>query len=100
MATVGAFVGALVATYLLSRLLFWFLKSWDGGARRTIFVHAMSLIICILLGGIGFAINGAFAGVYALEIYAVPQFIWLVVDLVRGKLRHKDTGQSSESGKS
>lgn len=82
-ATVGQFVGALIATYFLSRLLFWFVKSWDGGARKIVLVHAMSLIVCGLLGGMGFAADGAFAGAYAISIYAVPQFIWMVIDLLR-----------------
>jgi hypothetical protein len=83
MATIGAFIGALVATYLFSRLLFWFVKGWDGGSRKVILVHAMSLIVCGLLGGMGFAADGAFAGAYAISVYAVPQFAWMVVDLLR-----------------
>jgi hypothetical protein len=100
MATIGGFIGALLITYLLSRLFLWFLKSWDGGTRRTILVHVISLILCGFLGGLGFANNGAFAGVHALEIYAVPQLIWLVTDLVRAKLRRRDAGQSLASVKS
>jgi|SRR5271155_3203028 len=83
MADIGKFIGALLATYLLSRLLFWLVKSWDGGTRKVVLVHAMSLTICGLLGGMSFAADGAFAGAYALTVYAVPQFIWMAIDLLR-----------------
>lgn len=99
MADVGKFIGALLATYLLSRLLFWFVKGWDGGARKVITVHVMSLTVCGLLGGMGFARDGAFAGVYAISVYAVPQFIWMAIDLVRlRKQNQRLQGHLLESG--
>jgi len=34
MAELGAFVGGLIPTLLISRLLLWLFRSWDGGATR------------------------------------------------------------------
>jgi hypothetical protein len=45
---VGGFIGAFIPTFLLSRLLLWLLKKWDGGTRKIILVHAVSLTACIL----------------------------------------------------
>lgn len=83
----GFFVGALIATYLVSRLLSWFMKSWDGGTRKVVVVHAMSLVVCGLIGGMSFAEDGAFAGAYAISVYAVPQLIWMLNDLPRQRKR-------------
>jgi hypothetical protein len=63
--TVGQFVGALFATGLLSRLFLWLFSGWDGGKRRIVLAHVMSLLTCGFLGGLGFANTGAFAGLYA-----------------------------------
>jgi hypothetical protein len=76
-------VGALVPTLLLSRLLLWITRTWDGGVSRLLLVHGVSLLICVLLGGLGLADGGAFAPGLATAQYALPQILWLAVDLVR-----------------
>ena len=71
------FVGALIATYLVSRALLWVLKGMDGSARITI-AHAGSWI---LITGIVFLIEG-----YAVDagvIYLLPQILWFIVDRAR-----------------
>lgn len=85
MAELGFFVGALVATFLISRLMLWLLKSWDGGAPRLVFAHAASWVAASFLAGMGMADGGAFAGARAAMSYALPQALWLIVDLVRNQ---------------
>lgn len=85
----GQFVGALVPTFLLSRLLLWVTKKWDGGLGRYFAVHLGSLLIAALIGGMGRADGGAFAPIEAAGVYAIPQVIWLVVDLVQFNARSR-----------
>jgi hypothetical protein len=83
MAELGVFVGALIPTFLISRLALWLLRTWDGGTSRLIAVHAASLLLISFIAGIGMADYGAFAGVRAITTYSLPQAVWLIVDLVR-----------------
>ena len=83
MAEIGFFVGALVPTFLISRLGLWLTRQWPGGVTRLVTVHCVSLLLTAFVGGIGMADGGAFAGAEAAMGYALPQAIWLIVDLVR-----------------
>lgn len=83
MAELGAFVGGLIPTLLISRLLLWLFRSWDGGATRLLVAHATSLILISFIAGMGMANGGAFAGASAVLTYALPQALWLIVDFVR-----------------
>jgi hypothetical protein len=77
----GFFVGAFVATFLVSRLLLWLVKSWDGGTRKVIVVHALSLVVCVLLALVGGAgEGGSSSAIYAMG-YAAPQLLWMLMDL-------------------
>jgi murein DD-endopeptidase MepM/ murein hydrolase activator NlpD len=89
----GQFVGALVPTFLLSRLLLWLTKRWDGGRGRYFTIHFGSLLIAALIGGMGRADGGAFAPIEAAGVYAIPQVIWLIVDLVRFNMKSHATLQ-------
>lgn len=88
MADIAFFVGALVPTFLISRLGLWLTRQWPGGNTRLITVHGVSLLLTAFVGGIGMADGGAFAGAEAAMGYALPQAIWLIVDLVRFTRRH------------
>lgn len=83
MADIAFFVGALVPTFLISRLGLWLTRQWPGGATRLITVHGVSLLLTAFVGGMGMADGGAFAGAEAAMGYALPQAVWLIVDLVR-----------------
>lgn len=84
MANLLFLVGALVPTFLLSRLLLWLTRGWsEGGIRRLLTCHAGSLLIAAFIGGMGMADGGAFAGIQAAAIYAIPQAVWLAFDLWR-----------------
>ena len=84
---IGFLLGALIPTFLVSRLYLRLSKSWDGGATRLLIVHGMSLVTAGLLAGMGMADGGAFVGMQAITAYAIPQGFWLVFDLI--KLRRK-----------
>ena len=87
MGTFPFFLGSLIPTFLLSRLFLWLMKTWDGGVRRLLLVHACSLLVAALLGGMGMADGGAFAGAAAAAVYAPGQLIWLLVDLWRTRCK-------------
>jgi|SRR5665213_3324132 len=81
--TIGGSIGALAGAFVLSRLLLWFLKRWDGGAQKVALVH----FVCLLVRGVGSeygsGADGANTVVYMISTYFLPQFIWVVFDLWR-----------------
>ncbi|GAB5339648.1 hypothetical protein [Pseudomonas fluorescens] len=80
---IGALIGGLIITFLVSRALFLVTKSWNGGIQKLCFIHLVSLGIAVLLGGMGMADEGAFAPIKALQIYLIPQCVWMIVDAMR-----------------
>lgn len=87
MYAIGMAVGGLIPTFLISRLMLWLTRSWDGGAPRLILVHTLSWIVMSFIAAMGMADGGAFAGLAAATLYAIPQGVWLTVDYIR--FRHK-----------
>jgi hypothetical protein len=79
----GQFTGALAATFVISRLLLWIMRSWRVGVVRYLTVHVLALAVASLLGGMGMADEGSFAPATAATVYMLPQLVWLVVDLAR-----------------
>jgi hypothetical protein len=90
------FVGALIPTAIVSRIILVVMKGWNGGTRRLVLANVVSLLICGLLGGMGMADGGAFAGGQALIQYAPAQAFWFLADIYREKraTRHKQTAQA------
>jgi hypothetical protein len=76
------FLGALVATFVLSQLAFLAFRTWDGGWLRLLVAHAISLMLCWAWftsppdGKVDLA-----AGI----IFLPPQALWLLVDYLRGR---------------
>jgi hypothetical protein len=83
MADLAEWVGALLPTFLISRLMLWLMRSWDGGVRRLIMAHMVALLIATLIGGMGMADGGAFAAAKAFMVFAPPQAVWLTADWLR-----------------
>lgn len=98
MADIGFFVGALLATFLVSRLLLLVTRGWSGGGyRRLALCHAGSLLIASFIGGIGMADGGAFAGAEAAATYVLPQAVWFAFDAWRLRRRQPEVrGQRKE----
>jgi hypothetical protein len=81
MANIGFFVGALIPTFLIGRLLLWVLARFiSSNVGRVLVANTASLIICGLVYG---ALEQSAFLVRGLLAYAVAQSIWLVADLVR-----------------
>lgn len=87
---IAFFIGALVPTFLVSRLLLLVTRGWAGGYRRLALCHAGSLLIASFIGGMGMADGGAFAGLDALLTYALPQAVWLAFDAWRLRRRQSE----------
>ncbi|WP_191060020.1 hypothetical protein [Geminicoccus harenae] len=84
-----AFLGALIPTFLLSRVFLWLMRKWDGGLSRLLIAHGLSLAISAFLAAMAMADGGAMAGLQALIAYAQPQGVWLVFDLVMARRRRR-----------
>ncbi len=78
-------LSALFWTFIVSRLLLWPLKKWDGGIDKLAIANGGSLAIHTILGGIGMADGGPFAWGAAFVTYGPPQVLWFVFDVVRLK---------------
>ncbi|RWI42825.1 MAG: hypothetical protein EOR88_26510 [Mesorhizobium sp.] len=79
-------LGALVPTFLLSRLLLWVTKSWNGGVLRLLLVHIICGALAVVASAYGYSANGAPDWSHS-SVYMVAQLIWLIVDFVRGRRR-------------
>ena len=79
----AGWLGGLLPTFLISRLLLWFMKTWDGGTRRLVCAHGFSFLFVILIGGLGMANGGNFAGLEAAISFSIPQAFWFGVDFLR-----------------
>ncbi|RWE02052.1 MAG: hypothetical protein E5V92_21480 [Mesorhizobium sp.] len=77
-------LGALVPTFLLSRLLLWITKRWNGGVLRLLLVHIICGALAVVASAYGYSHNGAPDWSHS-PVYVVAQLIWLVVDFVRGR---------------
>lgn len=82
-------LGALLPTGFLSRLFLWLLKRRDGGVLKLLVANLASLAVAAVIGGFGLADGGPFAGTRALALYALPQAVWLLIDLVMYWRRNK-----------
>ncbi|TPK96410.1 hypothetical protein FJ934_09710 [Mesorhizobium sp. B2-4-12] len=79
-------LGALVPTFLLSRLLLWITKRWNGGVARLLLVHVICGALAIIAAAYGYSNTGAPDWSRG-PVYIVAQLIWLVVDFVRDRRR-------------
>lgn len=77
------FIGSLIPTLLVSRLLLVILKKWDGGITRIFFVHVITLIVASLVSGMGMADGGAFAPISGAISYFPSVMFWFMVDTIR-----------------
>jgi hypothetical protein len=74
-------LGALVPTFLISRLFLWPHRKWREGVLRVFVANIASLAVCFVLAGFGYADGGPFAWQRALAGYLLPQIVWLIFDL-------------------
>lgn len=82
---IGAFVGALGITFLISRLFLWLLKRQPRGVRLAT-AHLATLALVWVLSAVGHADGDPLAWNSGTS-YVVPVIIWMAVDFLR--TRHK-----------
>jgi hypothetical protein len=85
MAIVYEFAGALVGILLLSRLVFFAAKRWPSSNAKILTVHAITLAIASTIAGFGLSTTGNWDPATGFKLYAIPQAIWLAIDLYRKK---------------
>src|SRR5262245_43723940 len=72
---IGFFAGALVAVFLVSRLLLWLMRTWEGGGlARLSIANCFSWILASFFGGMGMGLRAA-------TIYIVPQSVVMIFDV-------------------
>lgn len=77
------FVGAVVATGLLSRILLVATTWWrTGGTARLVLVNVLSGILACVISAFGHANGGPLDWSYS-GIYLLAQAVWLVIDIAR-----------------
>ncbi|MCB1394141.1 hypothetical protein [Nitrobacter sp.] len=75
---------ALVATYLMSRLVGLFARRWPDTIGKAVCVNAVSAIIVVIAGAWASAADGGQPKFYlAFLIYGGAQLIVLIFDIVR-----------------
>ena len=88
MASIAFFIGALISTFLVSRLIRWLLKfklPHEPGLLLT--TAGMTLAAATLLSAFGHSTGGSLRLGASLQQYLLPVSFWLIVDLVRWKKR-------------
>jgi hypothetical protein len=95
LATLATLIGALVITFLVSRLIGRVLKGRVPDPSRLLIANGGTLAVATFLGGYGFAPSGT-PPVFtvAFTTYVLPVLAWTAYDIVRWKMR-KETGQPS-----
>lgn len=79
----GVATGGLIPTGLVSRVLLWVLRRWGEQKPKLFLAHGVSLIVCVLLGTIGF-------GSFARSLwYTLSQAVWLEFDFWRRRRNAK-----------
>ena len=78
----GAVTGAVIETYLASRLMLWLMRGWNGGYARLLIGNFAALSLTWILAGFGFS-HGHGWNPNAGMMYLLPQMIWLVIDSMR-----------------
>ena len=68
--TAAFYFGALVATFLVSRLLYLPMNGWSNSYLKFVFNHFTVLMIIGNIGGWGMANGGPFAGFTAIVTYS------------------------------
>lgn len=77
------FIGALAATFVVSRLFKFALRRWFSGNRLALLANGLSLAVVTVTAGFGLADGRGFVPLEGLERYAPAQAVILLFDLWR-----------------
>lgn len=89
------FIGALIGTYLISRLFLYIGKKINGG-NHYVWANVLSLAVYSFIGAFTFRsqtggyIQGAIQGALT---YFLPQLIWLIYDFFQSKKLKTNKGE-------
>lgn len=87
------YVGALIATFLLTRLANWILRRCK--VRPWGWSHAIVAALSVLGGAYGFSRGGEMAWEHAAMIYLPAVAVWLVVDFFAERGRRAREAEAS-----
>jgi hypothetical protein len=76
----GSLAGALIAMYLLGRLVRWALKAMGDTEARVFATAALTYVVGIILMGFGNANDGPWNPGSSWFFYAVGAAVWAIVD--------------------
>ncbi len=85
MLIVGAVVGSLIPTFLLSRLFLWVVGHWRSDFGSLLAAHAATWVVATGLGASGLAAKGGPALWMAAMLYLPGVLLWLGVDVLRAR---------------
>lgn len=95
------FLGALIPTFIISRVALAITKKWTSGGLLRVFVcHVFTLMVSTLLAGFGMSDGGPWApsALNALAAYLPPTLVWYAHDVgrVRGERAAEAKGRAEE----
>ena len=88
------FIGALVPTFLISRLFLWLSKRWSGSGRLAL-VHAASALVSCTLSAFGHADNDTLNWSHS-ATYIIAQMVLFFIDMNRKERQVATKEQSPE----
>lgn len=74
-------LASLIPTRLVSSLLFWITKKWQGGLQRLIIIHGATFATYGLLSALGLSEEYSVGLLGAIIAFLVPQLMWLTFDI-------------------
>ncbi|WBT05673.1 hypothetical protein PFY01_13255 [Brevundimonas vesicularis] len=90
----GIFLGALIATFLLSSLFLWLFRSIGDNPKRLIFAFVAAFVVMFVLSGFGYADGDGFNPWGSLPIYSISFAIWFGVQWFGMRGRRAKEGES------
>lgn len=79
----GLFIGRLIPTFILSRLIELSIRKWIGNPYKLVISNGGALVIMTILAGYGFIDDGPPVFWQALCVYFPPVIFWVVFDVIR-----------------
>jgi len=77
------YIFGLIPAFIISRVLFWFLRAWPDGFYKILLVHLIALVIASYFGGQGLADHGLRMDLLSsAKVFIFPQAACMVVDTI------------------
>ena len=79
---IAIWIGALLPTVIVSRLVLLALKRWDAGTTKLIIAYAISWVICVVITSFGAADGGPNNYLRGIINNTPPLALWMVLDFL------------------